>query len=56
MIAMEVGDIWGSGSKNDRWHYGQNRVKAMDWNSAVSDSEQAVTSSKWQVILPHSLQ
>lgn len=38
---MELGDICRSGSKNGMESYAQNHTVAMDWNSALSDSEQA---------------
>lgn len=38
---MELGGIWGAGSKTEKGRYAEDPAIAMDWNSALSASEQA---------------
>lgn len=44
MIAMELGDIWGWGGKNDMRSYAQNHAVEVVRNAALSDPERAVVS------------
>lgn len=50
MIALELGNIRGSESKNYMGSSAQNHAVVMDWNSAPAESGASSASHKWQMI------